>query len=172
VFNKLLKAIGCLAILGLPATALAERYLTTEEALALAFEKPGEVRKFGLPNRAPAATKRLLAYVGKLKDGGARGVAFIDAVIGKHEPITYMVVLGEEGEVRRVEILEYLESYGGQVRYESWREQFEGKKAGDPLHHGTDVNNIAGATLSCRHVTEGIAKILKIFEEKKSELLR
>jgi len=149
----------------------AEQYLTTDEALALAFEKPAEVRKFALPNRKPAATQRLLAFAGELKDGG-RGVAFIDAVIGKHEPITYMLVLNDEGEVVRLEIMEYRESYGGQVRYESWRAQFEGKKEGDPLHHGTDVNNIAGATLSCRHVTEGVEKLLKIFRERKSELLR
>ena len=151
--------------------AFAEHYLTVEEALELAFEKPAKVRKFVLPNRAPAATKKLLAFSGELK-GGGRGAAFIDAVIGKHEPITYMVVVSEEGEVTRIEILEYRESYGGQVRYESWREQFTGKKDGDPMHHGTDINNIAGATLSCRHVTEGVEKLLKIFEEKKSELLR
>ena len=158
-------------LLAMCVDGFAEEYLTIDEALALAFEKPGEVRKFGLPNRAPAATKRLLAFVGELKGGEGRGVAFIDAVIGKHEPITYMVVVDAEGEVRRIEILEYLESYGGQVRYESWRSQFHGKKPGDPMRHGIDVNNIAGATLSCRHVTEGVAKILKIFEESKKDLL-
>lgn len=151
--------------------ARAERYLTTDEAITLAFENPKAVRKVELPNRAPAASRKLLVFVGEMRNGG-RGVAFIDAVIGKHEPITYMVVVNAEGEVRRIEILEYRESYGGQVRYESWRKQFEGKKPGDSMRHGIDVNNIAGATLSCRHITEGVAKILKIFEEKKSELLR
>jgi len=148
----------------------AERYLTVEEALDLAFESPEKVRKMQLPNRAPAATAKLLAFCGELKDGG-RGVAFIDAVIGKHEPITYMLVVDAEGKVRRLEIMEYRESYGGQVRYESWREQFSGKKQGDALRHGTDVRNIAGATLSCRHVTEGVTKLLKIFNQNKTKLL-
>jgi hypothetical protein len=39
------------------------------------------------------------------------------------------------------------------------------------MRHGRDINNIAGATLSCRHVTEGVEKLLKIFREKKRELL-
>jgi Na+-translocating ferredoxin:NAD+ oxidoreductase RnfG subunit len=82
-----------------------------------------------------------------------------------------MLVLDSDGAVRQLEILEYRESYGGQVRYESWREQFHGKKPGDSLRHGTDVQNIAGATLSCRHVTEGVAKLLRIFNEQKSRLL-
>jgi Na+-translocating ferredoxin:NAD+ oxidoreductase RnfG subunit len=150
--------------------SVAERYLTTEEALALVFENSKSVRRLALANRAPAAAKKLLAFSGELKEGG-RGVAFIDAVIGKHEPITYMLVLDEQGAVQRLEILEYRESYGGQVRYESWREQFHGKKHGDPLRHGTDVRNIAGATLSCRHVTEGVQKLLQIFAERKTSLL-
>lgn len=163
--------LAMLCLLAWPTGAHAVQYLSIEEALALAFENPKEVRKLTLPNRAPAATRKLLTFVGKLKESGDRGVAFIDAVIGKHEPIIYMVVLDDEGGVQRIEILEYRESYGGQVRYDSWRGQFEGKKPGDSLRHGHDINNIAGATLSCRHVTEGVEKLLKIFKEKRGELL-
>ncbi len=161
-----------LLVLGLAPGARAGQYLSQDEALALAFEKPGAVRRFDLPNRKPMAEEKLKAFTGELKGGGGRGIAFIDAVIGKHEPITYMVVVSADGEILRVEILEYRETYGGQVCEEPWRKQFLGKKPGDSIHHGTDINNIAGATLSCRHVTEGVAKLLKIFEEKKAELLR
>src|SRR5436853_967266 len=143
--------------------AHAEQYLTESQALALAFEKPAAVRRLELANSEPMAVDKLKVFTGELKSGAGRGAAFIDAVIGKHQPITYMVVVNAGGEIRRVEILEYRETYGGQVREEPWRRQFEGKKPGSPPEHGEDIQNIAGATLSCRHVTEGVAKILKIF---------
>ena len=53
----------------------------------------------------------------------------VDAVFGKHELITYAVGLGADGSVRGVEILEYLESYGYQIRDPAWRRQFAGKTA-------------------------------------------
>lgn len=161
-----------LLVLTLSPLARAEEYLTEEQALALAFEKPAAVKRFETPNKEPMAADKLKVFVGELKGGAGRGAAFIDEVIGKHQPITYMVVVNGDGEVRRVEILEYRETYGGQVREESWRKQFQGKKPDSPPEHGEDVKNIAGATLSCKHVTAGVAKILKIFEEKKAEFLR
>ena len=151
--------------------ACAEQYLTNDEAIKLVFENPKQVRKQEMANREPSASDKLLVFTGELRNEKGRGIAFIDNVIGKHEPITYLVALNAKGEIQRVEILEYREAYGGQVRQEEWREQFHGKKPGDALKHGEQIKNIAGATLSCKHVTEGVAKILKIFSARKSELL-
>jgi FMN-binding domain len=91
------------------------------------------------------------------------GYFFVDAVIGKHELITYAVALGGDGKVRQVEILEYREAYGGEVRSERWRAQFIGRHHGDPVHIGRDIQNIAGATMSSQHLTEGIRRLLAIY---------
>lgn len=88
------------------------------------------------------------------------GWLYVDRVIGKHDYITYAVALNADATVRQVEIMEYRESYGGQVRNARWRGQFVGKKAGDPLRLDRDIRNISGATLSCNHVTEGIRRLL------------
>jgi Na+-transporting NADH:ubiquinone oxidoreductase subunit NqrC len=69
----------------------------------------------------------------------------------------------ENGRVRRVEILQYRESYGGEVRDQSWLAQFVGKTSGSSLEVGRDIRNISGATLSSHHVTEGVKKILAIY---------
>ncbi|TMH90117.1 MAG: FMN-binding protein [Betaproteobacteria bacterium] len=92
------------------------------------------------------------------------GWFIVDAVFGKHELITYAVGLGADGSVRGVEILEYLESYGYQIRDPAWRRQFAGKTARDPLKLDQDIRNISGATLSCRHVTDGIKRLLGFYE--------
>lgn len=92
------------------------------------------------------------------------GYTFIDKVLGRHEFITYAVALTLTGEVQQIEVMEYLESYGHQIRNEKWRAQFTGKKQGDTLKLTKDIQNISGATLSCKHITEGIRRMVALFE--------
>jgi hypothetical protein len=91
------------------------------------------------------------------------GYLFVDAVIGKHDLITYAVALSAEGKVRQVEILEYREAYGGEVRNAHWRGQFTGRRHGDPLRIGQDIKNITGASMSCEHVTDGVRRLLATY---------
>jgi len=84
-------------------------------------------------------------------------------VIGKHLYIDYAVALNASGAVQRVEILEYRESYGGEITSPSWLAQFVGKTSASPLSVGNDIRNISGATLSSHHVTEGVKKILGLY---------
>ena len=88
----------------------------------------------------------------------------IDRVLGKHELITYAIALNKNGEIQQIEILEYKESYGGQVRKAEWKKQFYGKKNGMPIKLETSIQNISGATLSCKHVTDGVRRILETYE--------
>jgi Na+-transporting NADH:ubiquinone oxidoreductase subunit NqrC len=85
-------------------------------------------------------------------------------VIGKHEFITYALALGADGTVRGVEILEYRESYGGEIRNPKWRQQFVGKRPGSQLRLDKDIKNISGATLSSRHVTDGVRRLLVTYQ--------
>ena len=92
------------------------------------------------------------------------GWFILDEVIGKHELITYAVGLNADGTVRAIEILEYRESYGHEVRTQAWRRQFAGKSVADPVQLDQDIRNISGATLSCRHVTAGVKRLLALHE--------
>ena len=92
------------------------------------------------------------------------GWFILDAVVGKHELITYALALDTGGKVRGIEILEYRESYGHEIRNDSWRRQFAGKSAADPLRLEEDIRNISGATLSCRHVTDGVRRLLALHD--------
>lgn len=84
----------------------------------------------------------------------------VDEVVGKHEMITYAVAVRKDGTVKGVEILEYVESYGYQVAEPGWRGQFTGKQVADTLKLGKDIQNISGATLSCKHLTDGVKRVL------------
>ena len=90
----------------------------------------------------------------------AGGFFIVDEVVGKHEFITYAIGLNADGSVKQIEILEYRESYGYEIRNQNWRRQFVGKKIADPLQLEQDIKNISGATLSCRHLTDGVRRLV------------
>jgi hypothetical protein len=92
------------------------------------------------------------------------GYFVIDEVYGKHEFITYAIALGVDGRVRQIEVLVYRESYGYEVRNPAWRAQFVGKKYGDPVTLNEDIKNISGATMSCRHIAEGVKRVLATYD--------
>lgn len=91
------------------------------------------------------------------------GWLLVDRVVGKSELITYALALDGRGAVRSVEILDYRESHGGEIRLAGWRRQFVGKTAADAVELNRDIRNISGATLSCRHVTEGVHRLLQVY---------
>ena len=88
----------------------------------------------------------------------------IDEVVGKHEMITYAVALSSSGAVTGIEILEYVESYGYEVAETQWRKQFVGKTAADPIKLNQDIQNIGGATLSCKHLTDGVKRVAVLYD--------
>ena len=87
-----------------------------------------------------------------------------DEVLGKHEYIQWMLALNIDGSVRQIEILDYRETYGYEIRNEKWRAQFTGKQHGAKLKLDNDIQNISGATLSCRHITDGVKRLLSLYE--------
>jgi len=101
----------------------------------------------------------------KAIDSGKQvGWVIQDEVFGKHEFITYAVALDMNGVVQGVEVLDYRETHGREIRNANWRAQFHGKKHGAPLRLDDDIQNISGATLSCKHISEGVRRILALHE--------
>lgn len=157
-----------LAAVAVCAPAHAMVYLSVEEAQKLMFgDQALTPLPLALSTEQTAAIERdsgVKVFAGALRAWkAADGYFFVDAVIGKHDLITYAVALGADGKVRQVEILEYREAYGGDVRNPRWRAQFQGKQHGDPVRIGQGIQNISGATLSCEHVTDGIRRLLATY---------
>jgi len=92
------------------------------------------------------------------------GWLIADEVLGKHEFINWVLALNADGSVKQIEILDYRETYGYQIRDEKWREQFCGKGHGAKLKLDEDIKNVSGATLSCRHITDGVKRLLSFYE--------
>jgi len=78
--------------------------------------------------------------------------------------IQYAVALSPSGTILGIEILEYVESYGYEVANPAWRKQFIGKQVNDPIKLNQDIQNIGGATLSCKHLTDGVKRVVMLYE--------
>jgi hypothetical protein len=92
--------------------------------------------------------------------GAHTGWFIADEVVGKHEFIPFALGLDRDGAVVGLEILEYREAYGGAVAEAAWRDQFVGQRYGAPLHLGGDIRNLSGATLSCKHLADGVRRLI------------
>lgn len=90
-------------------------------------------------------------------DGG--GWFIVDQIIGKHENIDMAFAYYEDGTVKGMEIMTYRETYGYEVANPKWRMQFHGKNFSEYLKLDKQIKNISGATLSCRHITDGINRL-------------
>ena len=161
-------ALACVA-----APVQATQYLSVEQAQRALF--PGADAFAATPVRVtpdlrarlwkeslgPIRGEQVHAWAAS-RGGILLGHVMVDDVIGKHELITYALGVGVDGVVRNVEIMDYRETRGGEVRDPRWRAQFKGKRRESSLRLEEDIQNISGATLSCRHVTEGVRRLLAL----------
>ena len=92
------------------------------------------------------------------------GHVFVDEVIGRQDFITYAVAIDSAGKLSAIEILTYRESHGGEIRNTAWRKQFAGREDLSQLRFATDIKNIAGATLSSEHVTQGVRWLVALWQ--------
>lgn len=163
------------AIYAVAPQCIAAKYMTVDQARAMIFPfaeeyvagpgqlTPAQAEEIEKLSGVPSRTPQLFVWRALAK-GKPMGWFFIDQVIGKRELITYAVGINADGSVQQVQVIEYLETHGSQVRYPNWRDQFVGKTVKSPLRLDDDIANIGGATLSARHVTDGIKRLLYIHQ--------
>jgi hypothetical protein len=151
-------------------SAFAVQYLTTDQAQKAIFPgktfSPAQVKLTSAQRKAieQASGVRVLRDEQQVWRIGGGGWFIVDEVVGKHEFITYAVGLNADGSVKQIEIMDYRETYGGQIRDQKWRAQFVGKTNKSTLKLDSDIKNISGATLSCRHITDGVKRLLAFYE--------
>lgn len=92
------------------------------------------------------------------------GWLVVDEVVGKHEMIKYAVGINADGSVKQIEVMDYVESYGYEVAESKWRQQFVGKTSADPIKLKKDIDGISGATLSAKHLSDGVKRVMVMYD--------
>ena len=149
----------------------AQTYLTIEQAREIMWQDTAmqpvpviltkqQMKSIAKASKVRVINKKLNAW--KTADGGW---FIVDQVIGKHENIDIAVSLTAAGKVKSIEVLTYRETYGGQVRHPKWLAQFHGRDNSEYLQLDKQIKNISGATLSCRHITDGINRLTHTWDQ-------
>lgn len=165
---------GLFLLLGLahPVLAQEEVLLTTPAALREIFPeaasvaerawRPSAVEQRALQQRlgrpvADSGFPFLLVY-----DQGRRflGYALVTEERGKYRPITFMVGVRPDLQVRDVAVMVYRESRGGEVRRKRFLSQYRGKTPRAAIRTSRDITNISGATISVHSMNTGVRKAL------------
>src|SRR3984893_887436 len=170
------RALALVALTAAPVhIVVATEYLSGEGAQKALVPQAGRVSEFVLSLTAaqreqvarlagPQPPHRSLRAWKAMRGGELAGYVFVDEVIGREDFITYAAGIGAAGHLGALEVLAYRESHGGEIRSDAWRRQFAGRQGLGQLHVQTDIKNIAGATLSCEHVTEGVRWLVALWQ--------
>ncbi len=159
-----------IAMIGAPIIAQAKIYVSIEQAQKILLPNKVLVKNpiiitEDLQDRLRIASSIRHPFQGERIWKSADGSwLVVDEVVGKHEMITYAVALSPSGSILGIEILEYVESYGYEVAEPQWRKQFVSKTVNDPIKLNQDIQNIGGATLSCKHITDGVKRVTALYD--------
>ena len=141
--------------------ALAALLLTAQTPAAPPAKVTGSIaRLFGPDARADTLRVDTVSVLRVSRADSLLGFAAIGNVLGKDQPITFLVAIDPADRLKDVDILVYREPYGGEVAYDAWRRQFRGKSAADSLRVGREIRAISGATISVHAVTLGVKRVL------------
>ena len=96
--------------------------------------------------------------------------AFLDNVIGKSMPITFLVILNVNGNIINTNVIKYREAYGGEVGNKGWLRQFLNRDNNSSYNIGGNIDGISGATISVKSMSKGIQKITTLYPLIKKQL--
>ncbi|MCF8720218.1 FMN-binding protein [Nitrospina gracilis] len=103
--------------------------------------------------------QRINVYVG-MQGSTPLGYAVFETVKNRSWPISYVTVLNQDGSVKAVEVLSFEGARVWRGGYESWAEQFQGKKADSDF----TPTIITGATVSARVIANGVKKAVAVYK--------
>ena len=133
-----------------------EVYQSPDEFLIQTFGETPEAQRIILKGELAKQVKNILGHrYKKIRvpywQQGCRS-AWVLEEIGKERPITTGFVVNTQG-LEKVKVLIFRESRGWEVRHDFFSQQFTHAKLSKKLKLDKQIDNISGATLSVRAVT-------------------
>ncbi len=137
-------------------SAFAESYMSQDQFLQSAFGgKPYTGNKLWLTPESKAVAREILKHdynALRVRYWESNGTtAWILDEVGKKQPITIGVVV-DNAKIKQVNILEFRESRGWEVRYPFFTDQFQGVYLNKQQALSENIDGVSGATLSVRAV--------------------
>lgn len=105
----------------------------------------------------------LVTYYVYFEKNQISAYAYIDVGIVRKETETLMIVVGKDGSIRDIEVLQFSEPKD-YIPPGLWKKQFQGKSASELKNSKTAIVGITGATLTSKAVTKSVQKVLAIHQ--------
>ncbi len=175
VTNDILLAIGISVLLLISIQpGHAQVFKTQQQALQEAFPDSDSIERKTLfltdeqvnQIQRLAKTKlesKIVTYYVEGKADSITGYAFFESNIVRTKPETFIVVLDKKARLKFVEVLAFYEPLD-YLPTSNWFALFTDKILSDKLWPKRDIHNITGATLSVQAITQGVRKMLAIYE--------
>jgi len=133
-----------------------------KEIKVLTKEQKNFVAKTSGVKLDPELDNEFIFYEG-IAGGKVVGYAAEDRVRGKWGIIRYVAAFNPEGTIRDIVVLEHKEKRGKPVSEDRFLGQFKGKTTDDKIRLNRDIDGISGATVTSQAMTEGLKKMIHIF---------
>lgn len=95
------------------------------------------------------------------QEGTLVGYAYLGQAPSMKDIFDYVVLFDPDLSIKKSKVLIYRENYGRQIGSQRWLKQFIGKKSGDPLTYGDNIDAISGATISAKSMTRAVTEVLE-----------
>ncbi len=147
-------------------------YMTRSQALSRAFPSATSFleRRHVLTKKEKSSLEKKLqrklserGYLTWLAlDGKGKPLGFVvmTAEVGRTEPFFLMLAMDCNGKLLHIDVLEYREPRGSEVRHQSFLRRFKGVELANAAKKLRKVPVIPGATLSCHSVNRAVKKSL------------
>ena len=169
--------LACLLI-AVPASG--KVFITFDEAIELAFPactikrhtiflSKGQMEQARKIAGVEISSALVYPYVA-MKDGKMMGIAYFDAHIVRTLPETIMITVDPEDRIQRIEVLDFNEP-SDYVPRTAWYQQFTGQRLDNDLAVKRNIRSIAGATLTARHTTDAVRRMMALHHVIKRQLI-
>ena len=128
----------------------------------VAFLTDAQIKTIESLAKAKLESKLVTYYVGSA-DGKIAGYAFFETNVVRTKPETFLVTLNPDASIKFVEILAFYEPFD-YLPTPKWLKLFNEKILNDNLWPKRDIHNITGATLTAQSITQGVRKMLAIYQ--------
>ncbi|MEM9141341.1 MAG: FMN-binding protein [Bacteroidota bacterium] len=168
-FKCLFGAVSCTALFLLGFVTPPQISPRLQQKLKAAVETTFEITEYGLkPMKISEGIKAKIPL--ELGDEslfaievpeGILGYAYLGQAPSMKNVFDYVVLFDGHLAIKKSKVLIYREDYGRQIGSQRWLKQFIGKKPGDTLEYGEDVDAISGATISAESMTRAVQDVLQ-----------
>lgn len=147
-----------------PQALLSQRFRSSERVTFVKV-RPDAAQRSALQARlGRALPKPEYTFFVATSHGQPDGYALFDDELGQHEPISFATFFDAQGQITGVDVVAYREPFGDGIRAERFRKQFVGRTAASQFRSGSDIDTIAGATISSRSMCIGVERAAVLFE--------